>query len=262
MKRLACIGDHCVDLYRELGLTNPGGNTVNVAVFLRRLGAEATCFGAVGTDREGEMLLQAAKAKGVDMSHVQILPGKTARTYVDMVEGNRVFTAYDEGVMADFALRGGDLDAICRHDLAVASIWGHVEHEMAGIRARGIPTAMDLADIPDDPMAQCALPGLDIAFFSDDTAGQAAVREKMQAIAAKGPRIVVAMRGAEGSIAWDGQAFYTQGSIPVKVVDTLGAGDSYIAGFLLSWLEGRPIPTCMEAGAKNAAVTIAYQGAW
>ena len=55
---------------------------------------------------------------------------------------------------------------------------------------------------------------------------------------------------------------YTQGSIPVKVVDTLGAGDSYIAGFLLSWLEGLPIPACMEAGAKNAAVTIAYQGAW
>lgn len=262
MKRIACIGDHCVDLYDELGLANPGGNTVNVAVYLRRLGAESSCFGAVGTDREGELLLRAAGEKGVDMSHVQILPGPTARTHVDMVEGNRVFTAYDEGVMADFALRGGDLDAICRHDLAVGSIWGHVETQMSLIRSRGVPTAMDLADIPGDPAAQAALPGLNIAFFSDDLAGPDEVRTAMRELAAKGPRIVVAMRGAEGSIAWDGSAFYTQGSIPVQVVDTLGAGDSYIAGFLLAWLEGNSIPACMEAGAKNAAITIAYQGAW
>ena len=42
----------------------------------------------------------------------------------------------------------------------------------------------------------------------------------------------------------------------------MGAGDSYIAGFLLSWLKGAQLPDCMQAGAENAAVTIGYSGAW
>ena len=46
------------------------------------------------------------------------------------------------------------------------------------------------------------------------------------------------------------------------VVDTMGAGDSYIAGFLVSWLRKRPLAECMKAGAENAAVTIGYSGAW
>ena len=46
------------------------------------------------------------------------------------------------------------------------------------------------------------------------------------------------------------------------MVDTLGAGDSYIAGFLYSYLQGLPMKRCMRAGAENAAVTIGYLGAW
>ena len=44
--------------------------------------------------------------------------------------------------------------------------------------------------------------------------------------------------------------------------DTMGAGDSYIAGFLKSILENKPIRSCMEAGAQNAGITLGYQGAW
>ena len=36
----------------------------------------------------------------------------------------------------------------------------------------------------------------------------------------------------------------------------------FIAGFLLSWLQGQPVDACLTAGARNAAVTIGYRGAW
>ena len=42
----------------------------------------------------------------------------------------------------------------------------------------------------------------------------------------------------------------------------MGAGDSYIAGFLLALLEGESIIECMKEGAQSSSVTIGYKGAW
>ena len=52
------------------------------------------------------------------------------------------------------------------------------------------------------------------------------------------------------------------GIVTCDVVDTMGAGDSFIAGFLMAWLKKESIPACMRAGAENAAVTLGYPGAW
>ena len=69
-------------------------------------------------------------------------------------------------------------------------------------------------------------------------------------------------RGSRGSLAWDGTWFYTGGIVSCPVVDTMGAGDSFIAGFLMAWLEGKPVPACMQLGAEQAAVTIGCAGGW
>ena len=53
--------------------------------------------------------------------------------------------------------------------------------------------------------------------------------------------------------AFDGTCWY---------VDTMGAGDSYIAGFLYAHLRGFPMEACMLAGSQNSAITIGYTGAW
>ena len=53
MKRIGCVGDNCVDHYRQTGEDHFGGNPVNVAVYTRRLGGNASYVGAVGTDSRG-----------------------------------------------------------------------------------------------------------------------------------------------------------------------------------------------------------------
>ena len=47
-----------------------------------------------------------------------------------------------------------------------------------------------------------------------------------------------------------------------EVVDTMGAGDSFIAGFIVGILEGQTIDECMVTGSKSSAVTLGYSGAW
>lgn len=262
MKRIACVGDNCIDYYEQSAEAFPGGNPVNVAVYTSRLGGQASYIGAVGTDPYGDLLLQALTGKGVDISHVQRLAGKTALTQVWVENGERILGDYDEGVMADFSLTPADIDFLCAHDLVVSGLWGKVENELRQVAARGVPIAFDCADRPEDPAAQTALKSADIAFFSDDNPDEDALRTRIRAVAAMGPRIVVATRGQAGSLAFDGGRFTPFGIVSCPVVDTMGAGDSYIAGFLQAYLEKKNIAACMEAGARASAFTIGYAGAW
>ena len=81
--RVAAIGDNCIDYYDSLNESYPGGNPVNVAVYIKRLGGESSYTGAVGTDSFGKIMISAIQNKGVDTSHIQVLDGKTAVTHVD-----------------------------------------------------------------------------------------------------------------------------------------------------------------------------------
>ena len=49
--KIACVGDNCVDYYDNTGEVFPGGNPVNVAVYVRRMGGQSAYLGAVGTSR-------------------------------------------------------------------------------------------------------------------------------------------------------------------------------------------------------------------
>lgn len=262
MMRIACVGDNCVDFYDNTNEAFPGGNPVNVAVYVCRLGGESSYLGAVGTDAHGEMMLSALRGKGVDVSHVQVLPGTTALTHVNRIDGERVFGDYEEGVMAEFTLRDEDIAFMCTHDLVVSGLWGHAENDFHKIHAQGIPTAFDCAENPLGGASLIALPYTDIAFFADDTSDEDALKQKLLQVAAMGPRLVVATRGIKGSLAYDGREFYAYGIVKCEVGDTMGAGDSFIAGFLTAWLQKKSIIDCMAAGAANAAVTISYCGAW
>ena len=68
--------------------------------------------------------------------------------------------------------------------------------------------------------------------------------------------------GENGSIAWDGAQFWRQAPEPVTVIDTMGAGDSFIAGFLCGWSAGMTLPQAIAQGTACAAKTIQYHGAW
>ncbi len=259
--RLAAVGDNCMDVYDRTGEAYPGGNPVNVAVYTLRLGGAASYTGVVGTDAYGPRMRAAIAAKGVDVSHLRTEPGKTAVSHVELVNGDRVFGDYDEGVMEHFRMTEDDLDFLASHDLVVSGLWGHTGPDLYKLKARGALVAFDCADKLEDPRLDEALPHVDYAFFSHDGSDEA-VRAYLQTVLAKGPSLAVATRGERGSVAFDGTRFYEYGIVPCTVVDTMGAGDSFIAGFLYGRMRGQDIPACMAQGAQCSSITLGYSGAW
>lgn len=260
--KLVAIGDNCVDYYPATDKSFPGGNAVNVAVYYRRMGGEAAYIGAVGNDKFGKMMLERLSDKGVDVSRVHVEDGKTAVTYIDLVNGDRVFGDYIEGVMEDFRLNESDFAYIKDFELCFGAIWGHVDADMQRVKEKGLVTAFDYSDQLNDPMIASSCPYVDYAFFSEDEKDDEWIKDYMRDIHQRGTKVVIVTRGSNGSMAYDGEQFYHQGIVSCPVVDTIGAGDSYIAGFLYGIGTGKSVPEAMAMGANNSAITIQYDGAW
>lgn len=260
--RIATAGDNCMDIYDEAGKAFPGGNPVNVAVYAARLGAETAYVGPVGTDDYGKQMIAAIRGKGVDVSHMKILPGATAVTHVKLADGDRILGEYEEGVMADFRLDDADIEFLAGYDMVVTGLWGTIEDELFRLRERGVLVAYDFATRPYDPAAVKAIAHVDYGFFADDEKTDEELQGELTALQEKGPKVMVVTRGGKGSMAYDGARFYYGGIVPCEVVDTMGAGDSFIAGFLYAVCEGKGIAEAMAAGAANSSVTIGYVGAW
>ena len=135
----------------------------------------------------------------------------------------------------------------------------HTDPEGTDVTGLVLAPTRELAmQIQDELRQLCAyLPGIRVACLY----GGQPIGKQIDALKRR-PQIVVATRGGKGSLAYDGESFYPGQIVPCSVVDTMGAGDSFIAGFLMAWLKKEPIPACMRAGAENAAVTLGYPGAW
>ncbi|MED3564499.1 PfkB family carbohydrate kinase, partial [Bacillus xiapuensis] len=144
--RIVTVGDNCMDVYLASEKAYPGGNPVNVAVYLKELGADTSYIGWVGNDSYGDQMIEAIQGKGVDTTFLSKKIGKTAITHVELIDYDRHFGDYDEGVMAQFTLTDKEQDFIQKHQLVHAGIWGHVEWYYPHFKQKGLFTAFDFSD--------------------------------------------------------------------------------------------------------------------
>ncbi|MDQ6595726.1 fructoselysine 6-kinase [Bacillus salipaludis] len=259
--RIVTVGDNCMDVYLASGKAYPGGNPVNVAVYLKELGADSSYIGWVGNDQYGDQMIEAVQGKGVDTTFLAKKDGKTAVTHVELIDNDRRFGDYDEGVMAQFTLTDDELEFIHTHQLVHAGIWGHVEWYYPLFKQKGLLTAFDFSDQLEHGLVKTLPAFVDYSFFSyikDDEY----IRGFLKEVKKQGSRVAVATLGENGSIAYDGEQFYQCGVLEADVVDTMGAGDSFISGFIYGTLQGQSIQQCLTLGTKTAAKTIRYFGAW
>jgi 2-dehydro-3-deoxygluconokinase len=77
-----------------------------------------------------------------------------------------------------------------------------------------------------------------------------------------GVREVVVKRGARGASAYTGAGRCDEPARPVTVVDTVGAGDAFTAGYLSALLDGLPVEQRLRRGAILGAAAVAAHGDW
>ena len=98
MVKIATMGDNVVDCYVLRGEMFPGGNCLNVSIFLRRSGVESAYIGRIGKDPAGDLIWDALVAEGVDVSRLGRLDGPTAWCLIGHRDNDRIFLDHDLGV--------------------------------------------------------------------------------------------------------------------------------------------------------------------
>jgi fructoselysine 6-kinase len=257
--RIAVVGDNCIDKFLPpVGQALIGGNAVNVAVQLARLGHDAFYFGAVGPDEDGRRTRDALAGNGVDVNYMRERPGKTAHTDIEVLaSGERVFLYEDFGVCAGYRPCEADVAALMSMDhvhIGWLDDGGALREALA---ASNVSVSQDIS-VNADP-ANLGIDGLSIAFGSAGEDGDA-VDAMIERFLSAGVGVAVVTRGSLGSLAATRAERAETGIREVDVVDTTGAGDSFIAGFLSVRLQGGSLQAAVEAGRDEAALACSHVG--
>ena len=248
--KAACIGDNCIDYYRNLERQYPTGNAVDTCVNMQKLGVPSAIISTTGSDDNGKWMIDSLKKEGLDISHLKVAEGQTAITYMDLEGLDRV---HEE-----------DVRFACEHDIVHTALWGNAEKVLPAIHESGTLVSFDYCDRLDHPLVEQTIGCVDYGFFSyhgekDDPK----IREYLQDKVARGMKVATATFGVKGSLSWDGERWYDGGIYPCeKLVNTVGAGDSFIAGFLVGVLNGDPIDVCQDRGAKISSQVVGVFEPW
>jgi fructoselysine 6-kinase len=257
---VVAIGDNVSDCYLTVGQVFPGGNAVNVAVAVARSGGRSAYIGVVGDDARGRLLIDSLAAERVDTWGVRVAPGPTACCQVMHADGERLFVPRQRGV-ALFRPTEDDLAFVALASVIHSTYRSGLEDVLPRLACRG-RVSFDFSDHLDDGYADDLLPFVHVAEFSAAELDDADCVELARWAAARGPAYVLVTRGSKGATLFDGAVSVSVSAAPSAVIDSLGAGDSFIGRALLGLIRGEPAQALLEASAGAAALTCSNWGAY
>jgi 2-dehydro-3-deoxygluconokinase len=267
------------------------GAEANVAVGLARLGHTVAYIGRVGNDGFGTAIVRRLRGEGVDVSQLAVDPGATTGL---MLRERRVLGA-SEVVYARTGSAGSRVTADDVRRAQADGVFGEARWlHLTGITpalsdtAREATTlALDIADAAGMTVSfdvnlrrrlwseEAAAPVLrplaersDIVFGSPDELAVVTGTDETdpvalaKAVLAFGPGLAVVKRGADGALAVErgGDPVWSQATASPTVVDPVGAGDAFCAGFIASRIEGDDLGTTLTMANACGAAAVAAVG--
>lgn len=258
--RILGAGDNTADRYLNRGVLFPGGNALNVAVFAARLGVYAGYLGVIGKDDVGQHLLSALVAERVDTGLVRVGNGPNATADVELRDNDRVFLRSDR-TTALFELDEEQLAAMTRYDVVHSGYAGTLLPRVAEM-ARCARVSFDFGARYEFAAIEPALAHLHLATFSGGhLAPDDAVSLCRSALTA-GAENVLVTRGGEGAYFGTGDLVRHQPADRVSTIDTLGAGDAFIAGVLVGLGTGRSTEALLASATAYASQVCQVDGAF
>ena len=253
------------------------GQATYLALGLARLGVASRLIGIVGDDHEGAGIRAELAAAGVDTEAIETSGAAPTAITVAIVrtDGERAF-------VSDFASqRLLDTALIARHWTAIATaralclvglfnLPGLPPDDavplFARARAAGLKTVLDTGWDPGDWEQQTVAGTLRLLAETDlflpnreeaeALTGQSDPAEAAAALEHAGAEVVVVKCGSDGSVGRSAGRTVRVSAHEVAAHDAVGAGDSFDAGFLCAYLEGRGLPECMHFATATATTYV------
>ena len=299
---ILCCGEALIDMVAAPSLDGPdgfvphsGGAVFNTAIALGRLGARAGMLTGLSRDMFGDQLADALKASDVDTTHIIRSDRPSTLAFVKLEDGQASYSFFDEN-SAGRMIRAEDMPELTSDITALffggislasdpsASAYAALLERQGGPRAVMIDPNIRPLFITDAEGYRRRMAAMirqaDIVKVSDEdlnwlNPAPLTQAEKISAMLDTGPSVVIVTQGAEGAIATlaDGTSIAVP-AVKTNVVDTIGAGDTFNAGFLaklselglltpeaLGTLDPDALRDAMAYGARVAAITVSRAGA-
>ena len=275
--------DACSDLRLDFA-----GAELNLCIALARLGHRARFISRVGDDPLGRRIRLGLEREGVDTGALRVDPSAPTGVFFreNLPDGQRRVYYYRSGSAAS-RMGVDDLSEDLFSGVKVVHLTG-VTPALSTSCAETCHRAVELAHqagalVSFDPNyrprlwdAQSAREALlplieqaDLLLMGHEDAqavlGVESAQDALRAACGMGPRVVVLKRAEQGALALAEGRFFSAPAWPVdQVVDPVGAGDGFDAGFIAGWLRGFDLADCLALGARVGAeavrVTGDYQG--
>ena len=250
-----------------------GSSSAITAHNLAVLGTRVGFITRTGDDALGKIALERLRSAAVDVSRVtQSATSSTGLTVILPHARRRHILTYP-GCMAEMTLEDLDLSYLsaARH-FHLSSFFLHrglvsaIPTLFRKLKAEGLTISLDTNDDPADRWEdgiQEALSLVDLLMPNEREACKLAgcddIDRAVQSLSERVP-ILVVKRGQQGAVAIAGGRRVAVPEFPVKVVDPVGAGDSFNAGFLHQYLQGANLAVCLGYGNLAAACSTTRAG--
>lgn len=290
MARIACIGECMIELRENPDGTltrSFGGDTLNTAIYLARLGAVVDYVTALGDDPWSDEMVAAWEAESVGTALVRRLPNRLPGLYIiqtdpagerrfhywrDSAAARLLFDLSDAPALAD-ALSGYDLLYVSGITLSILGETGRTRLLAALDRARaqGGRVAFDTnfrpRGWPDHEVARTlyrqAFARSDIVLASTEDLAPLFGPEgeaELSRHAAQAECVLKLARPAV-QVVQDGEVVTIEAEPVEHVADTTAAGDSFAAAYLAARLDGQPPAAAVRAGHRLAGAVVGHSGA-
>ena len=250
-----------------------GGVGRNIAHNLRLMGVDTRFFTALGDDDRSRMIINTCEELGVDISEALTVPGGCASTYLYLTDdaGEMVMAVSDMALCDEITQEylssvSGVLDqaalVIADANIPGASLQWLAENCRPPVFADPVSTKKAKKLKPVLGMIHTLKPNrLEAEILSGVViTDEDSLREAAEAMLATGLKRVFITLGKDGLLAADHDNMIRLPCPPAQAGNTTGAGDAFVAGLALAYLEGAGLRETAMIAAAAAALTVEYPG--
>ncbi len=260
-----------------------GGSESNVAIGVRRLGVPAVWIGRLGDDAAGALVRRELRAEQVEAAATTD-PAPTGLMIRWRPAPQRGRVEYFRQGSAGSHLCASDIpdalvaDAAVFHASGITLALGDdparaIAHAVAVARAAGVTVSFDLNyrralwdETAAAPALTAAVAQSDVVFAGAQEAaivtGTIDPLESALALEALGPTQVIITLGAAGCLARIDHTTHEVPALSVAVLDTVGAGDAFVAGYLAELVLGAPVERRLATAVAAGALAVTVSGDW